>query len=93
MTDEEFRNWLSSEVAKNRMTDKQMSDLLQQKVLFDQEIGSGESPARQEYRLQIVGYVAERRRVSNSIHKLLRRAKEEFPGRMVYFEPIGFDLF
>lgn len=92
MTDEEFRDWLSSEVASGDMSESQMADLLRQKALFAREIGQ-ESPAREAYRLQIVGYVAEQRRVATDIHKLLDGAKREFPGRMVYFEPIGFDLF
>lgn len=93
MTDEEFRNWLADEVAKSRMTAGQRDDLLKQKALFDREIGSAASPTRQAYRLQIVGYVAGQRRVSDNIHKLLASARDQFPGKMVYFEPIGFDLF
>jgi len=93
MTDEEFSNWLSREVASKDMTQSQMDDLLQQKALFVRELGKPDSPLRDPYRLKIVGYVAEHRRIDTSIHKLLDDAKQKFPGRMIYFEPIGFDLF
>jgi hypothetical protein len=93
MTDEEFRTWLSREVASGDMSESQMADLLWQKALFDSEFGEADSPARQAYRLKIVGYVAELRRVDTDIHRLLDDAKRAFPGRMIYFEPIGFDLF
>jgi len=93
MTDDEFQNWLRDEVANERMQQAQMDDLLKQKFLFDGAFGSPNSPLRTEFTFQIVGYVADKRIVANEIHVLIDTAKREFPGRMIYFEPIEFDLF
>lgn len=89
MTDAEFREWLESEVAGRRMTKDQRSDLLDQKEIFDAEIPNDR---RSEYLGWIVGYVAGERCVAREIHALLQDAKSRRPGRMIYFEPIGFDL-
>jgi hypothetical protein len=70
-----------------------MDDLLKQKSLFMQNFGGEDDPRRQDYRLRIIGYVAEQLRVDTDIHALLDAAKRDFPKRMIYFEPIGLDLF
>jgi len=89
MTHNEFVSWLDSEVSGNRMTPAQNDDLLEQKSYFD-----GKRPSLQsEHRNQIVAYIAGQLRWAGEIHALLDAAKKEFPGRMIYFEPIGFDLF
>jgi hypothetical protein len=88
MTDTEFSQWLDDEVAGNRMTPSQRQDLLNQKSFFDRQrflIG-------REYRNQIVGFVSGQMRVAQEIHALLNASRTEFPGKMVYFEPIGFHL-
>jgi hypothetical protein len=89
MTNSEFVAWLNEEVAEGRMTTPQRDDLLAQKNLFDQnrtEIESG-------FANKIVGFVAGQQRVNTDLHSLLAAAKEEFPGSLMYFEPVGFDLF
>jgi hypothetical protein len=95
MTAEEFRTWLREEVTGGRMKPPQMDDLVKQQLLFIETFGSEENPQplRQSYRMKIVGYVAEQLRVATEIHDLIDRAKREFPNRMIYFEPVGFDLF
>jgi hypothetical protein len=95
MTHEEFRAWLREEVATGRMTLQQMDDLVKQQSLFVETFGSEENPRplRQSYRMKIVGYVAEQLRAATEIHDLIDSSKREFPTRMIYFEPIGFDLF
>jgi hypothetical protein len=95
MTEEEFRTWLSDEVTGGRMTPQQMDDLMKQQQLFVKTFGSEDNPSslRQSYRMKIVGYVAEQLRVAAEIHALLDACQREFPKRMIYFEPIGFDLF
>lgn len=93
MTDDEFTDWLAAEVAGSRMTQEQMKDLLSQKLLFVINFGREDDPRRSDFRLHIVGYVADKLRVHTDIHALLDAAKREFPDRMIYFEPIGFDLF
>jgi hypothetical protein len=80
---------MNLEVDNGRMTAAQMDDLLKQKALFDQYKHTFESVFFHE----IVGYVAGNQRSAHNAHVLLDRAKATFPGRMIYFEPIGFDLF
>jgi len=92
MTDEEFRAWLADEVSGLRMTPEQMDDLLRQKSLFAQNLGSEDDVRRRDYQRRIVAYVAEQSRIATDIHALLDAAKRDFPKRMIYFEPIGFDL-
>jgi hypothetical protein len=93
MTDSDFRAWLDSEVKLKRMSAEQRDDLLEQKQRFDEELPAGNDARRNDYRGWIVGYVARERQQAREIHGLLERAKSQYPGRMIYFEPIGFDLF
>ena len=80
-------------IAHRRMTQGQTDDLLRQKLLFVQNFGSEDDTRRRDYRMRIVGYVAEQLRVADEIHALLDAAKSAYPNRMIYFESIGFDLF
>jgi hypothetical protein len=89
MTDAEFRTWLESEVKEGRMTVTQQADILEQKDHFDRNRADNE----RRYRHQIVGYVNGEREVSATVQELISRTRERHPGRMVYFEPIAFDLF
>ena len=93
MTDAEFRARLDEEVTVGRMTEKERDDLLDQKRVFDEHLPPGDTSLRREFQGRIVGYVAGERRIDWEIHKLLDSAKETYPGRMIYFEPIGFDLY
>jgi hypothetical protein len=88
LTHEEFATWLEDEVKGNRMTFTQQQDLLNQKKLFD----SQRTLIQHEFVGQIVGYVAGQRRSAPKIHELLDKSNAQFPGSMVYFEPVGFDL-
>lgn len=89
MTDLEFRDWLQTEVQSGRMTRQQRDDLLEQKRLFDADRGEIE----QQFQHRVVGYVNGTRKVSNNVQELLAQAQQSCPTRMVYFEPIGFDLY
>jgi hypothetical protein len=88
MTHAEFTAWLDTEVDGNRMSSAQRQDLLTQKALFDSE----RAMIQNEYPDQIVGYISEQRRSGYEIHQLLDSVDKEFPGRMIYFEPIRFSL-
>jgi|GEM_PF-6008965 len=88
MTHEEFASWLLDEVQHDRMTQTQMEDLLAQKALFD----SHRTEIEDSFRWHVVGYVNAERQVTDTVHHLLDLARELFPGRMTYFEPVGFDL-
>jgi hypothetical protein len=92
MTDEEFRSWLSEEVAADRMTAEQSVDLLAQKALFDARLGPADDPMRKQYDRKIVGFVDGVMLVGEEIHQLLAAAERKSRGRMIYFESIGFDL-
>jgi hypothetical protein len=89
MTDAEFRDMLESFVGEGQMTPQQRDDLLEQKGYFDQH----RAEIEQQHPDRVVGYVNGTRDVGGTVHELLSRAKERYPGRMVYFEPIGFALF
>jgi hypothetical protein len=88
MTHEEFQDWLIDEVVHQRMTTGQMNDLLEQKALFD----SNRTMIELEFRWRVVGYVDNQRRVEDDVHKLLETSDYHNRGKMVYFEPVGFDL-
>jgi hypothetical protein len=89
MTDAEFRAWLQAEVLGGRMTPQQRDDLLQQKQSFDQD----RSEIERLYPRRVVGYVNGSRHVGATVHELLTQAQQSYPGRMVYFEPVGFELY
>ena len=89
MTHEEFVQWLADEVQSERMTKSEMDDLLSQKTLFDQNRFTIES----QFTRRVVGYVEGTRLNDESLHGLIDKANEKFPNKMIYFEPIGFNLF
>jgi hypothetical protein len=86
---DEFRDMVEKEVLIGRMTAQQRDDLLEQKDHFDEH----RAEIEQQYRYRVVGYVNGTREVGGTVHEVLNKAKERFPGRMVYLEPIGFELF
>jgi hypothetical protein len=88
MTDVEFRAWLETEVLDCRMTRQQRDDLLEQKGCFDHNRAEIERHCQN----QVVGYVSGMQKVSATVHELLGQAQRTHPGRMVYFEPVGFEL-
>jgi len=88
MTDREFSEWLKAEVLGGRMTQQQHDDLLQQKQYFD----LARLEIERMYPHQVVGYVNGNREVGSTVQQLLGNAERNYPGRMVYFEPVGFDL-
>lgn len=89
MTDIEFRDWLDDEVRTRRMDPLQRDDLLKQKSHFDAD----RTQIQQMHPHQVVGYVDGRRVTGGTVREILNQASQYFPGRMVYFEPVGFDLF
>jgi hypothetical protein len=93
MTDPEFQAWLRELVENGNMTRPQMDDLLSQKALFNSRFGEGDDQRRRDFLHRIVGYVADKLIEGRDIHTLLDQAESYFPGRMLYFEPIGFDLY
>ena len=94
MTADEFRAWLREEVAGGRLTPGQMDDLVKQQTAFIAVFGNAEQPLpmRREFNMKIVGFVSEQMRTALDIHELFDVCQSQFPKRMVYFEPIGFDL-
>lgn len=89
MTGSEFRDWLQAEVLSGRMTLQQRDDLLEQKRHFD----SNRTEIERQFPHQVVGYVSGMRKVGATAQELLAEAQRSYPSRMVYFEPIGFDLY
>src|SRR5437879_3156133 len=88
MSDAEFRAWLQQEVGDGRMTVYQKDDLLNQKQHFDAD----REEIQRSFQHLVVGYVSGTRQVDATVDKLLLNARKIFPDRMVYFEPVGFDL-
>jgi hypothetical protein len=88
VTNAEFQSWLETEVLDCRMTPQQRDDLLEQKKCFDRNRAEIEKACQQ----QVVGYVSGIQKVGATVHELLGQAQQNHPGRMVYFEPVGFEL-
>jgi hypothetical protein len=89
MSFEEFVAWLARELRAGMIEELQVADLVAQRTLFD---GHREMIER-EFRMRVAGYVANELRSGPTVRELLRVAREQFPGRMIYFEPIGYRVF
>jgi hypothetical protein len=89
MADAEFRDMLEQDVREGRMTPQQRDDLLEQKSYFDQH----RAEIEQQHPHRVVGYVNGTREVGSTVHEVLNKARERFPGRMVYLEPVGTEFF
>jgi len=63
-------------------------DLIRQRRLFDERRKAIET----EYYQRVAGYVADKFVSADTTGELLERVQEAFPGRMLYFEPIGYPL-
>jgi hypothetical protein len=89
MSFEEFVAWLARELHAGMIEEFQVADLVAQRTLFD----SQRRMIELEFQMRAAGYVANELRVGPTTGDLLQRAQEEFPGRMLYFEPIGYRAF
>lgn len=88
MTHNEFIQWLAGEVQSERMTQNEMDELISQKELFEEN----RSMIETHFSRRVVGYVDGNLMNDERIHGLIDRANEKSPGKMIYFEPIGFTL-
>lgn len=79
---------MDQEVARRRMTPAQRDDLLAQKSLFESQYAN----LRESFLGKVVGFAQGQRYIGNSVHEVLDTVKQERPGSMLYFEPIGFDI-
>ena len=89
MADTEFRDMLESNIRRGWMTPQQRDDLLEQKVYFDQH----RAEIEQQHPCRVVGYVNGTRFVGSTVNEIVTQAKERYPDRMIYLEPIGKELF
>ncbi len=87
MSDTDFQNWLNDEVLAERMSADQRAELLDQKELFV----ANQDHIREAYRYQVVGYVKGQLVAGVTVQVVLNQARRK--GGIVYFEPVGFDLF
>jgi len=88
---ESFVRWVYEDFFEDVVTATargQAEDLIQQRRLFDENRQVIEA----EYRLRVTGYIADRLRVAETAAELLDQVIDEFPGRMLYFEPVGYPL-
>jgi hypothetical protein len=84
----EFENMLAEQVKTGGMTQPQMDELLAQQALFD----SNRQTIETTHHGQFVGYVNGQMLVDKSYNDLSAQAKKAHPGRLLYFEPVGFSL-
>jgi hypothetical protein len=89
VSEAEYRARLEKNVREGRMTAAQRDDVLEQKRLFDEH----RAEIEKQYHFRVVGYVNGVCEVGSTVHEVLNKAQERFPGRMVYFEPVGKELF
>jgi hypothetical protein len=89
MTFEEFVAWLAREFRAGMIGEFQVADLIAQRALFDEH----REMIEKEFAMHVAGYVANELRGGPTVGELLRLAQKEFPGRMLYFEPIGYNAF
>ena len=89
MTNREFSLWLDDEINNGRLLPGQKDELIGQKQAFD----ANKSVHQRKDFGRVVGYSHGRPFVGDSVHEVLAGARNAYPNEMVYFEPIGFDLF
>lgn len=81
---------LEEHVAAGAMTKEEMDDLLAQKAHYDanrETIRSNES-----HHLKVVGFCNGEMFVGDTIHLLLAQTKAAHPGKLTYFENIGYEF-
>jgi hypothetical protein len=79
---------MDREVGSRRMTPAQRDDLLTQKAIFENQYPN----FAEGLQGKIVGFAHGRPYVGTTVHELLDAVKREYPGSMLYFEPLGFDI-
>jgi hypothetical protein len=89
VTDQELLRWINDEVANGRMSAVDRDDLIVQKRLFDGQ----RSRIERVHRGRVVGYAGNSEFIGDSVHDIIAQARLSVPKRIMYFEPIGFDLF
>ena len=88
MNDAEFKAWLVDEVNQNRITADQMKDLVSQKARFDAD----RNDIERNYQHKVVGYANNKLLVGDTVQELFQKANSSAPGKMIYFEPVGFSF-
>lgn len=79
---EDYKAWLSSQPV-----DQQTRDgLLEQRALFD----ANRDQIKRDFWFYWVGFVGGELQASGTAHDLFEKAHMRFPGRQLYFEPVGF---
>lgn len=89
MSIQHYRANLQEHVDAGAMTQAQMDDLLAQREAFD----ANRETIKAEHDKKVVGYCNGEMFVGYTMHLLLAQTKEKHPGKMTYFETIGYELF
>ena len=89
MTNREFSLWLDEEIRSGRLSPAQKDELIGQKQVFD----ANKASHQRNDAGRVVGYSHGRTFVADTVQEVIARARNTFPGELVYFEPIGFDLY
>ncbi len=85
----EFETMLKDNVAAGQMKQSEMDDLLAQKAVFD----ANRESINANHDKKVVGYCNGEMFVGDTMHLLLAQTRAKHPGKMTYFETIGYELF
>lgn len=77
---------LEEHVLAGALTQAQMDELLSQKALFD----AARADIRANHEHKVVGYCNGEMYVGDTVHLLLAQTKAAHPGKLTYFENIGY---
>lgn len=85
---ETIQDRLTSDVRDRLMTDPQRAEILEQKKIFD----SHRSEIEGKFQGRIVGAAGGQLFVGNTVHDVIEQVRSKLPGKLVYFESVGFGL-
>lgn len=80
---------LQEHVDAGALSQEQMDDLLAQRTAFD----ANRPTINANYNKKVVGYCQSEMFVGDTMHLLLAQTRAKHPGKMTYFETIGYELF
>ena len=88
MVQDKLRAGLELDVKDGLMTQESMDELLEQNKLFE----ARRKEIEDHYQLKVVGMAGGKLYVGDDLHAVFEQVQKQMPGRLVYFETVGFDL-
>lgn len=89
MTRDEYIAWVKSLGQAEQLCTEQVNDAIHQRLLFD----ARREAIEKDYGGLAVGMVGDELIYDSSVTSLLDKARSNYPGRMMYFEPVGYRAF